>query len=157
MFAIQRRTIEIGAPEDLTLGRREVERRQKVRRGGETLDVRKMTQHLGEAVRHMNKLRKEKKKKKEREIDLCSGHNWWKDMYEQISWRSDQVSSEAWASGPRRVFKACDDASLVMIKENGQVTMVVSSSSLGASTDMPNGPVDGDQKAVAHSRKRAGP
>ena len=79
MFAIQRRTIEIGAPEDLTLGRREVERRQKVRRGGETLDVRKMTQHLGEAVRHMNKLRKEKKKKRERDrpllwTQLVEGH-----------------------------------------------------------------------------------
>ena len=44
-FAIQRRTVEIRAAEDLALGGREMERGQQGRCGGERLDVRNMTQH----------------------------------------------------------------------------------------------------------------
>jgi len=50
-FAIQGRTVEIGTAEDLALGGREMERRQQVRSRGKTLDVRKMSQRLGGAVR----------------------------------------------------------------------------------------------------------
>ena len=59
---------------------------------------------------------------------------------EQMSWRAGQVSS-ACALGPRRDLRAWDAVCLMMMRENGQVTMAVSSSSGGASTDMPNGAV----------------
>ena len=136
-FTIQRCPIEIRPAEELTLGGRKLERSQQVRGGGKRLDVGQVSQHLGSAVRHvMNKGRK-----RERSIDLGSGQRWWKQRYETMSWRSDQASSGACASGPRMCFKACKAACLVTMRENGQVTMVVSTSNFGASTDTPNGPV----------------
>lgn len=60
-FTIQRRTIQIRAPKDLALGRREMERRHKVCGRGETLDVREMFQRLREAMGYiMNKVQKKK-------------------------------------------------------------------------------------------------
>lgn len=49
-FTIQRRTVHVGTPQDLALGRSEMERGQQVLDGGQTLNVGKMAQDLGEAV-----------------------------------------------------------------------------------------------------------
>ena len=150
-LTIQGRAVQVGAAKELALGRREIEGCQKRFGGGKTLDIGKMAQGLREAVRvQVNTARED-----EDGIDLDGGQMWWKHRYAAISCRSCHASSAPCASGPRTVFSASNDESLVMMRENGAVTMVVSSSSLGASTATPHGPAR--PLARAHAEKKSAP